>query len=292
MSCSGACATLRPVGDHDHVVGGLAQLGQRVAGDQHRAALAGQRAQEVPQPADALRVQAVGGLVEHQHLRVADQRGREAEPLAHAQRVAARAPVGRVRERDELESSSTRWLPIPAALASVRRWLRPLRPGCSMPPSSTAPTVCTGSSRVVNGCPCTVAAPDVGFTSPSSILNVVVLPAPLGPRKPVTRLVHREREVVDGFDGPEVLREARHLDRVCHRSENLAGSGPSGLSDGCYATSAAFARRLMSSARTSVSPVRRASRVASTTCAGGILFSGGTAAASSVSMKPACTPTT
>ena len=32
-----------------------------------------------------------------------------------------------------------------------------------------------------------VAAPEVAFTSPSSMRRVVVLPAPLGPRKPVTR---------------------------------------------------------------------------------------------------------
>ena len=31
-----------------------------------------------------------------------------------------------------------------------------------------------------------------------------------------------EREVVDRLDGPEVLAEARHLDRMCHRWENLA----------------------------------------------------------------------
>ena len=56
----------------------------------------GERAQEVAQPADALRVEAVGGLVEHEHPRVAEQRRRQAEPLAHAERVAAGAAVRRV----------------------------------------------------------------------------------------------------------------------------------------------------------------------------------------------------
>ena len=46
-------------------------------------------AQQVAQPADPLRVEAVGGLVEDQDPRVAEQGGREAEPLAHAERVAA-----------------------------------------------------------------------------------------------------------------------------------------------------------------------------------------------------------
>ena len=34
------------------------------------------------------------------------------------------------------------------------------------------------------GSPSTVAVPDVGRTSPSSIRSVVVLPAPFGPRNP------------------------------------------------------------------------------------------------------------
>src|SRR5512140_3323946 len=34
------------------------------------------------------------------------------------------------------------------------------------------------------GCPLTVAVPREGLTNPSSILMVVVLPAPLGPRRP------------------------------------------------------------------------------------------------------------
>src|SRR3954451_24022181 len=76
---------------------------------------------------------------------------------------------------------------MPVARASARRGLRPLRPGWSIPPSSTAPTVCTGSGSAVNGCPLIVALPWVGLTSPSSIRSVVILPAPLGPRKPTTR---------------------------------------------------------------------------------------------------------
>ncbi len=37
-----------------------------------------------------------------------------------------------------------------------------------------------------NSMPATVAAPDVGASSVPSVLTVVVLPAPLGPRKPKT----------------------------------------------------------------------------------------------------------
>ena len=63
----------------------------------------GGAAQEVAQPADALRVQAVGGLVEDEDLGVAEQRGGEAQALAHPGRVAARAPIGRVAHLDEVQ---------------------------------------------------------------------------------------------------------------------------------------------------------------------------------------------
>ena len=74
---------------HHKVVRGVLQLGHQVAGHQHRAALAGQRPQEPAHPHDALGVHAVERLVEHEHRRVAEQRRGDAEPLPHAQRVAA-----------------------------------------------------------------------------------------------------------------------------------------------------------------------------------------------------------
>src|SRR3954466_6033788 len=50
-------------GDHHDVVGRLADLGEHVAGDEDRAALRGEAPEEVTQPADAVRVQAVARLV-------------------------------------------------------------------------------------------------------------------------------------------------------------------------------------------------------------------------------------
>ena len=50
------------------------------------------------------RVKAVGGLVEDQHLRIAEQRVGDPEPLAHAERVLRDALARRARvEVDELE---------------------------------------------------------------------------------------------------------------------------------------------------------------------------------------------
>ena len=132
--------------DHD-VVDGLRDLGEHVAGDQHRAALggaarAGSRAASGC-PAGRGRWRARRGPAP----RVAEQRAGEPEPLAHAERVPARAPVGRARRaRPARSTSSTREARQPApSRASARRWSRPLRPGCAPATSSFAPTRRAGS---------------------------------------------------------------------------------------------------------------------------------------------------
>src|SRR6185437_10330909 len=75
--------------DHDQVVRGVLHLAHQVRGDEDGAALGGERLHQVPDPEDALRVQAVDRLVEHQQLGVAEQRGGDAEALAHAEGEAA-----------------------------------------------------------------------------------------------------------------------------------------------------------------------------------------------------------
>src|SRR5512132_2567307 len=74
----------------------------------------------------------------------------------------------------------------PAAVATTRRWLRALRPGWKLDASSTAPTWRMGSGSSRYGRPSILVLPAVGVTSPSRVRRVVVLPAPLGPRKPTT----------------------------------------------------------------------------------------------------------
>ena len=69
--------------------GGILELAHQVAGDEHGPALGRQRAQEAAHPHDSLGIEAVERLVEHQDRRVAEHRGRESEPLAHAEREAA-----------------------------------------------------------------------------------------------------------------------------------------------------------------------------------------------------------
>ena len=57
-----------PTGDDHDLVDGLGDLGQDVAGDQHGAARSARLAQEPAQPVDTFRIQAVGWLVQDQHL--------------------------------------------------------------------------------------------------------------------------------------------------------------------------------------------------------------------------------
>ena len=61
-----------------------------------------------------------------------------------------------------------------------------MRPGCAPATSRFAPTVRAGWSSFMYDVPITVAWPDVGRASARIIRSVVVLPAPFGPRNPVT----------------------------------------------------------------------------------------------------------
>ncbi|MFN8167611.1 MAG: hypothetical protein U0S36_02375 [Candidatus Nanopelagicales bacterium] len=60
-------------------------------------------AQEVAQPLDRLRVEAVGRLVEEQHLRLGEDRAGEAEALAHAEGEAGGPLAGHAVEPDETD---------------------------------------------------------------------------------------------------------------------------------------------------------------------------------------------
>jgi hypothetical protein len=73
------------VRDEEHVIGGLFDVAERVAGDGHGAALIGELTEVAAQPSDALGVQTVRRLVKDEHGRIAEHRRCEAEPLAHAE---------------------------------------------------------------------------------------------------------------------------------------------------------------------------------------------------------------
>ena len=86
-----------PAAVHDqHAVDGLRDLGEHVARDEHRPAAGGERAQEVAQPAHALRDRARSPARRGSSSSgLAEQRRREPEPLPHAERVALHAAARR-----------------------------------------------------------------------------------------------------------------------------------------------------------------------------------------------------
>ena len=88
--------------DHE-LVGGLGHLAHQVARDEDGTTLGGQAAQELADPADAVGVEPVDRLVEHQHAGVAQQRGGDAETLAHAEGELAGPLPGHRGEADQAE---------------------------------------------------------------------------------------------------------------------------------------------------------------------------------------------
>ena len=179
--------TSPPVGDDHDVVDGLGDLGEQVARDQHGAASVGEGAQELPQPVDALRIEAVRRLVEDQHLRLAEQGARQTEALTHSEREALDPAVPDVGEVDLAEHLvDARERETCGGRQDAKVIARPPT-GMEGVRLEHCPDVAERLRRAPrSGLPPIVALPRLGRTRPSSIRSVVVLPAPLGPRKPVT----------------------------------------------------------------------------------------------------------
>ena len=126
---AGACGQVRQrrldnkmsAADDQHLVNGLCDLGQHVARDQHRAALRCQPAQEVTQPANPLRVKAVGRLVKDQEL------GSPSSAAASPSRwrIPSEYPLTRRRDASanstSFRTSSARVSGTSTARASIRR---------------------------------------------------------------------------------------------------------------------------------------------------------------------------
>ena len=175
-----------PTDDH-HAVGDQLDLAHEVAGHQHRAPLVGEATQQRPDPADAVQVEAVDRLVEEQHLGVTQQGSRDPESLPHPQGVPLHpSPGGGAQAHlvDDLVDPRQR-----GCRCSGRRCAGgSARSGRdASPPRRAAPRPRTAARRSPTyRLPLTVALPADGRSSPMTIRMVVDLPAPFGPRKPVT----------------------------------------------------------------------------------------------------------
>ena len=119
------CATRRPSRMTPEVGADLLDLGEQVAGDEHRGAVGGQRPDQRAHLAGALRVEAVGRLVEDEQVAGCEQRRGDGEPLPHAERVGAVALPGRGQQAHPVE----RRVDAPARGARVGQQVGGVEPG-------------------------------------------------------------------------------------------------------------------------------------------------------------------
>ena len=171
----------------------LLHLGEQVAGDEHRRAVVGERPDEGAHLAGALRVEAVGGLVEHQQVPRREQGAGDGEPLAHAEGVGAVALAGGGQQARPGRAPRRSRRP---AVRRVGRAVGGVEPdagsraprgrgGRPGPRRGHRPGAATSPASLGHRPPEQLdLARRSGRTSPSSIRMVVVLPEPLGPRKP------------------------------------------------------------------------------------------------------------
>jgi carbon monoxide dehydrogenase subunit G len=154
--------------------------------EEDRAALGGEALEEIANPPDALGVEAVDGLVEHDDLRVAEQRVGDAEALAHSERELPRTfPRSRV-EADELEQLGDPALRDAVSLREREQVVVGRAAGvhglCFEQRSDLVEG--RGVIRVVPACDGRVAVRRRVQAEDHRI--VVDFPEPFGPRKPVT----------------------------------------------------------------------------------------------------------
>jgi len=90
-------------------------------------------------------VEPVDRLVEDQYGGISEERGGDAESLAHAQGQLAGPAVGRVGQADDAENLVDAGPGISLESASQIRWLRAVLPGCRALASRSAPTWRSGN---------------------------------------------------------------------------------------------------------------------------------------------------
>lgn len=89
--------------DHDQMLGGERHFAHEVGRNEDRPPFRRKTLHEIPDPENSFRVQAVDGFVEHQDLRVTEQRGGDAEPLPHTQGESLGLLLPHGRQPDEVE---------------------------------------------------------------------------------------------------------------------------------------------------------------------------------------------
>ena len=174
----------------DDVVARRLDLGQPVRAQQRRRAALGQLPDEVADLDRALGIEAVGRLVEHDDRGIADERERDPDALAHAERERADRVLGAIREPDAVQDLPHLGVLRREALgrdadlevvqrAEVLVQRRRLDDRADLAGRLAEP-------RLAGLLAEDAGVPAVGRCSPSSTRIAVDLPAPLGPSRPTT----------------------------------------------------------------------------------------------------------
>ena len=175
--------------EDDHPVADALDLGQQVRVEDDRGAAIPGRADDGADIRPTDRVERRGRLIEQDQLRVAEQRDAKAEALLHALREPADRVSRAIREPDPIERLVDR--------GRVARGGQACEPGVQrehlagrqprLVPKELGQVADLRARRAIaERCPRTLPDPRVGRARPSSSLIAVVLPAPLGPRRPTS----------------------------------------------------------------------------------------------------------
>ena len=169
------------------------------------------------------RVHAVGGLVEHQEVRRADQRRGQPEPLAHPLAEAADSPLGRLAEAH----------PVEQRVQARGGPGEPLQPGHAGQEGARGPRAgqCEPLREVAHpgagardppaGPRAARTSPASGWAMPSRHLMKVVLPAPFGPISPNASPRGTSRSTPSS--ATDSVRPSRVRKRLCKRADGECG---------------------------------------------------------------------
>ena len=223
------CAMTWPLVDDRGDVARLLDLVEQVRGEQHRAALGDQVADQVAELEDAGGIEAVDRLVEDQQLRVAQQAAGDAEPLAHAERVACRrVPSAAPAEADALERRVDAPVGVMAARGGVHMEVlaaRQVRMEARLLDDRPDAGERSARSRGIS-LPRTRIVPLVGLREPEQQPDQRRLAGAVGPEEAEGASArHLEVDALERRTVPEALPEAGGVDgqmRSC--SEPTAGS--------------------------------------------------------------------
>ena len=197
------------------------RLVHHVARDEQRRAAGGELVEEVPEVAAQHRVEADGGLVEHEHLGLAEERRRERDARLLAAREPADETGGRCRRGRRARSPRRRARARDAEHArEVVEVLAHREVGVDRRGLGHVPDAAPQRRSCPPGRPSTRTSPAATTWTPTIARIRVDLPLPLGPSSPVTTppSTRRVTSVVEDRRTAAIDAQAGDLDRRSHNT--------------------------------------------------------------------------